>query len=104
MPTLPALSIRSRSVPPVVTDSWSAPGENRPVFRSPVIVTEGAAAVPATTFTCPVNVGAAVSALSVFRLVKLASTSAWVRGVPLPALVTIVLMVQTPDGILRGWY
>jgi hypothetical protein len=38
----------------------------------------------------PVMAAAVFSTLSVLRLVKLASTSTWVSGEPLPALVTIV--------------
>jgi hypothetical protein len=38
----------------------------------------------------PVMAALAFSVLSLFRFVKLLSTSVWVRGEPLPALVTIV--------------
>jgi hypothetical protein len=53
------------AVPPVVTTRVSAAEKNIPVFKSPVVVTAGAAAVPAIkTDCCPeVIVIAVVSAV-----------------------------------------
>ena len=55
IPTFPALSIRIRSVPPVVNPSVSAAGKKMPVFVSPVVVRPGSAAVPAAKVDTPVT-------------------------------------------------
>ena len=83
MPTRPLLSMRRRSVPPVLTAAVSAAGKKIPVLVSPVVVILGAAALPAANST--------VEALVVVTMVPVAAGIVTVKSLAVLGVVRVTL-------------